>query len=63
MEKIQWLNQVNGMQNPMQNLIGIMKNALCNMGVAEYADALQELDKAAEAIRKAVDLATEITYK
>lgn len=50
------------MGNPMQNLIGTMKDLVCKMGVREYADVLKELNQAEEHICKAVDLAQRITY-
>jgi chaperonin cofactor prefoldin len=63
MEK-QWvLNQVQSMRNPMENLIDVMRRGIVELGIAENADALDELDKAAEHIRKAVDLATKQVFK
>jgi hypothetical protein len=40
-----------------------MRRGIVELGIAENADALDELDKAAEHIRKAVDLATKQVFK
>jgi len=69
-EKILWLRQLSGMENPMRNLIDVMRNAVSELaytegkGVAqEYNEVFDLLRAADDNIRKAVKKATDITYK
>lgn len=61
-EKFLWLSQLDKMENPMRNLISVMKNAVSNMGAAQFKEVLAELNKAEEAIKNAVRKATDIAY-
>lgn len=64
-EKFLWLSQLDKMENPMRNLIDVMKNAVSMMvvTVGDYAEVLAELNKADEAIKNAVRKATDIAYE
>lgn len=62
-EKILTNNNLQQMGNPMQNLLSTMKSIISQIGVAENMDALDELDKASESIRKALQMVNENVYK
>ncbi len=62
-QKFLWLSQLDKMENPMRNLIDVMKNTVSNMGAAQYREVLAELNKAEEAIHNAVRKATDISYE
>ncbi len=62
-EKFLWLSQLDKMENPMCNLISLMKSTVGNMGAAQYREVLVELSKAEEAIHNAVRKATDIAYE
>jgi len=62
-EKILTNNNLQQMGNPMQNLLSTMKNMILQIGVAENADALEEIDKASESIRKALQMVNKNVYK
>lgn len=51
-----------GMNNPMCNLFGVMNNIVCLMGVARYADVLDKLRKAESLMTDALTQAQNITY-
>lgn len=68
-QKFEWLSQLDRMENPMRNLIDVMKNAVSNMahaeetgGISTYKEVFAELHKAEEAIHNAVRKATDIAY-
>ena len=62
-EKILTNNNLQQMGNPMQNLLSTMKNMISQIDVAENIDALEELDKASESIRKALQMVNKNVYK
>jgi hypothetical protein len=62
-EKILTNNNLQQMGNPMQNLLSTMKNMILQIGVAENVDALEEIDKASESIRKALQMVNKNVYK
>lgn len=68
-QKFEWLSQLDRMENPMMNLIDVMKNAVSGIanteeegGIAKYIDVYDLLKKAEDNIHEAVRLATNITY-
>ena len=68
-QKFEWLSQLDKMENPMHNLISVMRNAASGMahaeetgGISKYHEVFAELDKAEEAIHNAVRKATDIAY-
>jgi hypothetical protein len=61
-EKIMTNNNLQQMGNPMQNLLSVMKNMICQLGVADNAEALDEIDKASESITKALKMVNEKVY-
>jgi hypothetical protein len=62
-EKILTNNNLQQMGNPMQNLLSTMKSMISQIGVAENIDAFDELDKASESIRKALQMVNKNVYK
>ena len=70
-QKFEWLSQLDKMENPMHNLISVMRNAVSGIAHSEetvgkpmamYHEVFAELDKAEEAIHNAVRKATDIAY-
>jgi len=68
-QKFEWLSQLSRMENPMLNLIDVMKNAVSgianteeNGGIAKYSEVYDLLKKAENNIHEAVRLATNISY-
>lgn len=68
-QKFLWLSQLDKMENPMHNLIGVMRNAVSEMahteekgGILKYSEVFDLLTEAEENIRKAVKKATDIAY-
>ena len=51
------------MNNPMQNLLDTMKRMIENISVRDYAEVLQLLDEARNAVSDAVSKANKITYE
>ena len=62
-EKEKWNDALHGFSNPMSNLFDLMKTCVANMGVSEYYIVLEDLKKAEELMRHAVDNAGRITYE
>jgi flagellin-specific chaperone FliS len=61
-EKILTNNNLQQMGNPMQNLLSVMESMICHLGVAENADALNEIKKASKSITKALDIVNKNVY-
>ena len=61
-EKILTNNNLQQMDNPMQNLLSVMESMICRLGVAENADALDEIKKASKSISKALDIVNKNVY-
>ena len=51
------------MNNPMQNLLDTMKRMIENISGRDYAEVLQLLDEARNAVSDAVSKANKITYE
>lgn len=68
-QKFEWLSQLDRMENPMRNLIDVMKNAVSNMahaeetsGISKYHEVYNLLSEAEDNISKALKKANRIAY-